>query len=71
MPGDKIVKVDDQDVTTISDQDFIVSIIKGEENKITVFRPSEGTYVDFDIKIENITSELIDKDIGKIFWRPP
>jgi len=32
MPGDKIVKVDDQDVTTISDQDFIVSIIKGEEN---------------------------------------
>jgi len=39
--------------------------------KITVFRPSEGTYVDFDIirkkiKIENITSELIDKDIGYI-----
>jgi len=74
MPGDKIVKVDDQDVTTISDQDYIVSIIKGEENtkvKITVFRPSEGTYVDFDIirkkiKIENITSELIDKDIGYI-----
>jgi len=67
-------QVDDQDVTTISDQDFIVSIIKGEENtkvKITVFRPSEGTYVDFDIirkkiKIENITSELIDKDIGYI-----
>jgi len=74
MTGDKIVKVDDQDVTTISDQDYIVSMIKGEEKtkvKITVFRPSEGTYLDFDIirekiKVENITSEVIDGDIGYI-----
>jgi carboxyl-terminal processing protease len=74
MSGDKIVKVDDQDVTTISDQDYIISMIKGEENtkvKITVFRPSEGTYLDFDIirkkiKIENITSEVIDGNIGYI-----
>ncbi|HHV28494.1 S41 family peptidase [Acetivibrio mesophilus] len=74
MSGDKIVKVDNEDVTTIRDQDYIISKIKGEENtkvKITVFRPSEGTYLDFDIirkkiKIENITSEVMDGNIGYI-----
>lgn len=74
LPGDKIVKVDDKDVTTIRDDKLIVSMIKGEENtkvKITVFRPSEGTYLDFDvirkeIKIVNINSEVLEGNIGYI-----
>lgn len=74
LPGDKIVKVDDKDVTTIRDDNLIVSMIKGEENtkvKITVFRPSEGTYLDFDvtrkeIKIININSEVLQENIGYI-----
>ena len=71
---DKIVKVDDADVTTIRDEDMIISMIKGKENtkvKITVYRPSEGKYLDFDvtrkkIKVVNINSEVIKDDIGYI-----
>ena len=71
---DKIVKVDDTDVTTIRDEDMIISMIKGKENtkvKITVYRPSEGKYLDFDvtrkkIKIVNINSEVLTDDIGYI-----
>lgn len=74
LPGDKIVKVDDKDVTTIRDDNLIVSMIKGEENtkvKITVFRPSEGNYLDFDvtrkeIKVVNINSEVLEGNIGYI-----
>lgn len=49
---DKIVKVDDKDVTTVRDEDMIISMIKGKENtsvKITVYRPSEGKYLDFNV----------------------
>lgn len=71
---DKIVKVDDKDVTTIRDEDMIISMIKGKENtkvKITVYRPSEGKYLDFDvtrkkIKVVNINSEVLKDDIGYI-----
>lgn len=74
MSGDKIVKVDDKDVTTMRDENLIINMIKGEENtkvKITVFRPSEGIYLDFDvtrkrIKIENLSSEVLQGDIGYI-----
>lgn len=71
---DKIVKVDDTDVTTIRDEDMIISMIKGKEDtkvKITVYRPSEGKYLDFDvkrkkIKVVNIKSEVLNDDIGYI-----
>lgn len=72
--GDKIVKVDGEDVTGIRDADMIVSMIKGEENtkvEITVFRPSEERYIDFEIvrktiKIVNVTSEMLEGNIGYI-----
>jgi carboxyl-terminal processing protease len=72
--GDKIVKVDDTDVTALSDENMIISMIKGKENtkvKITVYRPSEDRYMQFDItrqkiKASNIRSEVLDGDIGYI-----
>lgn len=71
---DKIVKVDDTDVTTIRDEDMIISMIKGKEDtkvKITVYRPSEGMYKDFvvtrkKIKVVNINSEIVDGNIGYV-----
>ncbi len=71
---DKIVKVDDKDVTTIRDEDMIISMIKGKENtkvKITVYRPSQGKYLDFvvtrkKIKVVNINSEILEDNIGYI-----
>jgi carboxyl-terminal processing protease len=72
--GDRIVKVDDTDVTALSDENMIISMIKGKENtkvKITVYRPSEDRYMQFDItrqkiKASNIRSEVLDGDIGYI-----
>lgn len=72
-PGDKIIKVDGQDVS-LEDEDKIVSMIKGKEGtnvKITVFRPSLGAPIDFDmlrqkINIKNITSEVLEGNIGYI-----
>ena len=53
---------------------MIVSMIKGEENttvEITVYRPSEERYIDFEItrktiKIVNVTSEMLQNNIGYI-----
>lgn len=72
--GDKIIKVDDKDVTTIRDEDMIISMIKGKENttvKITVFRASANKSLDFEmprkrIKVTNIKSEILPDDIGYI-----
>lgn len=72
--GDKIVKVDNKDVTGISDENMVISMIKGKENtkvKITVFRPDEDKYLQFDvirkrIKASNIKSEIINGNIGYI-----
>lgn len=71
---DKIVKVDDQDVTSIRDENMVISMIKGQENtkvKIGVLRPSEGKTLDFEmvrkkIKIVNIKSEVLQDNIGYI-----
>ena len=71
---DKIIQVDDQDVTLIGDEDMIISMIKGEENtdvKVTVFRPSEEKSLDFLMKrkridIVNISSALLEDNIGYI-----
>jgi len=72
--GDKIVRVDDTDVTDIRDENMIISMIKGEENtkvKLTVYRPDEDKYLNFEvtrkrIKMSNIKSEIISGDIGYI-----
>lgn len=72
--GDKIVKVDGTDVTSFSDENMIISMIKGKENtkvSVTVYRPSEDRYIQFDmvrkrIKTSNIKSEIIDGNIGYI-----
>ena len=72
--GDKIIKVDDTDVTGIRDEYMIINMIKGQENtkvRITVFRPSEGRPLEFEmirkrIKIVNIRSEMHEGKIGYI-----
>jgi carboxyl-terminal processing protease len=72
--GDKIVMVDGKDVTAISDENIIISMIKGKENtkvEITVYRPNEDRYVEFEIirkriKVSNIKSEILDGNIGYI-----
>ncbi len=72
--GDKIVRVDDKDVTDIRDENMIISMIKGKENtkvKITVYRPDEDKYINFEvtrkkIKTSNIKSEILEGNIGYI-----
>ena len=59
--GDKIVKVDGKDVTSISDENMIISMIKGTENtrvNLTVYRPSEDRYVQFEIKRKRIRRRI-------------
>ena len=70
--NDKIVKVDNEDVTSIKDADLIVKKIKGDEGskvKITVYRPDTKGYIDFDIErkainVSYISSEVIGENIG-------
>ncbi|MGI6122627.1 MAG: S41 family peptidase [Acetivibrionales bacterium] len=74
LKNDKIVKVDNEDVTTIKDADLIVKKIKGIPDtkvRITIYRPSEGEYKDIElirrvINISWISSEVLDNDIGYI-----
>ena len=74
MQGDKIVKVDDKDVTAIRDESMIISMIKGIENtkvKLTVYRPAGDKYLQFEvvrkrIKASNIKSEIMEGNIGYI-----
>lgn len=74
-PGDKIIKVDDKDVTQIKDENIIINMIKGPEDthvKITVYRPSELRSIDFDIVrkklkvVLNIRSDILEGNIGYI-----
>ena len=72
--GDKIIMVNDTDVTSIKDVSLIINMIKGEQDtevKITVYRTSTNETLSFDItrkiiKIKNIKSEVIENDIGYI-----
>ncbi|MGI6083897.1 MAG: S41 family peptidase [Acetivibrionales bacterium] len=74
LKNDKIVKVDNEDVTPIKDAELIVKKIKGKPNtkvRITIYRPSEGKYRDLElvrrvINISWISSEVLDDDIGYI-----
>lgn len=71
---DRIIKVDDKDVTGLRDENMIIKMIKGPENTnvaITVFRPSENKSFDLKmprktIKIVNIRSEVLDNNVGYI-----
>ena len=72
--GDRIIKVDDKDVTALRDESMIISMIKGTENtkvKLTVYRPSEDKTLSFEvtrkrIKASNIKSEILTGNIGYI-----
>lgn len=72
--GDKIVKVDNEDVTGIKDADLIVKKIKGAQDtnvKLTVYRTDVNDYMDFTIKrqainVSYISSEVLDNNIGYI-----
>ena len=73
-PGDRIVKVYDEDVTQITDEDIIIRKIKGEENtavELTIFRPDPGEYVTLElerkfIKMVYVNSKVLDNKIGYI-----
>lgn len=72
--GDKILKVDDKDVTALRDENMIISMIKGTENtkvKLTVYRASEDKTFSVEvtrkkIKASNIKSEILSGNIGYI-----
>ncbi len=72
--NDKIVKVDNEDVTLIKDADLIVKKIKGNPGskvRITVFRPDVKDYIDYElerrpINISYISSKILDNNIGYI-----
>jgi carboxyl-terminal processing protease len=74
IQGDKIVKVDDKDVTGLKDEQMVINMIKGTEGtkvKVSVYRPSEGKTIDFEmtrkkIKVSNIKSEVLPQNIGYI-----
>lgn len=74
LKDDKIIKVDDKDVTSLKDENMVIGMIKGAENtkvKVTVYRPTEGKSIDFDIirkriKYVNIKSEVLSNNIGYI-----
>lgn len=74
LKGDKIIKVDDKDVSGLRDEDMVVKMIRGQEAtkvKVTFYRPSEGRTVDLvitrkTIKIENIKSDILPGGIGYI-----
>ncbi len=74
LKNDKIVKVDNEDVTLIKDADLIVKKIKGNPGskvRITVFRPDLKDYKDFElerrpINVSYISSEVLDNQIGYI-----
>lgn len=72
--GDKIIKVDGKDVTSIKDEDMIIKMIRGKEGstvKITVYRESAEKSLDFEverrkIKVTNITHNMLANKIGYI-----
>ena len=74
MKGDKILKVDDKDVTGLRDEEMVVNMIRGKEGtkvRITFFRPSEGRSIDLEmvrktIKIENMKADMLPGKIGYI-----
>ncbi len=71
---DRIIMVNNEDVTTIREADLIVKKIKGIPNtkvKITIYRPDENKQIELElerrfINISRISSEILDNEIGYI-----
>lgn len=71
--GDKVVKVDGQDVRKLK-SDVVISMIKGKEKtsvKLTIVRESEGKTLNFlverrRIKVDNIEGKILPGEIGYI-----
>lgn len=71
---DRIVKVNNEDVTTVGDADLIVEKIRGEAGtkvKITIYRPQIRDYIELElerrpINISYISSEMLENNIGYI-----
>lgn len=71
LPDDRIIKVNDTDVSTES-IDEAIKLIKGEEGtsvKVTIYRQSTGEIKDFDIvrekiNVQTVESKIVDDNIG-------
>ena len=62
IAGDVIVKVNDEDVTSL-DLSSVVSLVRGEEGtrvKLTMYRESEQRYFDCDIERRVVTAQSVD-----------
>lgn len=72
--GDKIIKVDGEDVTGIKDSDLIVQKIRGIPDthvEITVYRPEINDYISYDIvrqviNLVYIDSKMLEGNIGYV-----
>ena len=72
--GDKIVGVDGEDVTMITESSLIINRIKGEAGtsvKVTVYRPSAEESLDFTmeraaINVPNLTSKMLENHVAYI-----
>lgn len=72
--GDKIIKVDGEDVTSIKDSELIIQKIRGVPGtnvEITVYRPEINDYIVFNmvrqvINLEYIHSKMLDDNIGYV-----
>ncbi|NLO39065.1 MAG: S41 family peptidase [Ruminiclostridium sp.] len=72
--GDKIVKVDGEDVTALKDSDLIVQKIRGVPDthvEVIVYRPEINDYITFDIvrqviNLVYIESEMLEGNIGYV-----
>lgn len=72
--GDKIVKVDGEDVTALKDSDLIVQKIRGVPDthvEVIVYRPEINDYITFDIvrqviNLVYIESEMLEDNIGYV-----
>ena len=62
IAGDVIVKVNDEDVTSL-DLNSVVALVRGEEGtrvKLTMYRESEKKYFDCDIERRVVTAQSVD-----------
>lgn len=72
--NDKIIEIDKKDITSIRDEEYLITQIKGTENTkvvIGVYRPSIKGKVEFTItrsrvKVINVMSEVVEGNIGLI-----
>lgn len=72
--GDKIIGVNGEDVTAITESSLIINRIKGEEGTevtVTVYRPGKDTSLDFTMKraainVPNMSSEMLEENVAYI-----